>query len=220
MARDIELRLGHRFNNPFLLTEALTHPSASAPLSPSYQRLEFLGDRVLGLVVARLLIERFPHEAEGDLAKRHAQLVSRETAAKAARLLDIGSFIRFSKGEMEAGGQGSSSALGDVMEALLGAIYLDGGLAPAEALALRLWEPMLSLDLTPPKDAKTALQEWSQARTLGLPVYTVVGQSGPAHDPRFEVKVQVGVHSASGEGASKRAAEQLAAKSLLDKVES
>ncbi|CAA6603238.1 RNase III [Rhodospirillaceae bacterium LM-1] len=219
MSRDIEKRLGYHFKNTRLLTEALTHPSASSALSPSYQRLEFLGDRVLGLVVARLLIERFPLEAEGDLAKRHAQLVSRETAAKAARTLDIGPFIKFSKGEFDAGGQGSSSALGDVMEALLGAIYQDGGLAPAEALALRLWEPMLSLDLTPPKDAKTALQEWSQARSLGLPVYTVVGQSGPAHDPRFEVKVQVGGYAASGEGASKRAAEQLAARSLLDRVD-
>lgn len=216
MPGDLEARLGHSFKNTSLLTEALTHPSASQPLKPSYQRLEFLGDRVLGLVVAHLLIERFPHEAEGDLAKRHAQLVSREAAARAARALEIGPFIKFSKGELEAGGAGSASALGDVIEALLGAVYLDGGMAPAEALARKLWEPMLSLDLSPPRDAKTALQEWSQARSLGLPIYRVLGQSGPAHDPEFEVEAAVGSRTAVGRGSSKRAAEQAAAKTLLE----
>lgn len=220
MSGDLESRLGHSFKNTSLLIEALTHPSASQPLKPSYQRLEFLGDRVLGLVVAHLLIERFPHEAEGDLAKRHAQLVSREAAARAARALDIGPFIKFSKGELDAGGADSASALGDVIEALLGAVYLDGGLAPAETLARRLWEPMLSLDLSPPRDAKTALQEWSQARSLGLPIYRVLEQSGPAHDPKFEIEAVVGEEKARGTGSSKRAAEQMAAKALLEKMRS
>lgn len=218
MSAELQKRLGYQFSNASLLTEALTHPSASSALNPSYQRLEFLGDRVLGLVVARLLIERFPHEAEGDLAKRHAALVSRDAAASAARKLDLGPFITLSKGEADTGGRASLSALGDVIEALLGAIYLDGGLAPAEALAFSLWEPMLSLDLTPPKDAKTALQEWSQGRSMGLPVYSVVSQSGPPHDPKFEVSVKVGEWQAAGQGASKRVAEQAAAKTLLDMV--
>lgn len=220
MSADLQQRLGYQFKNASLLTEALTHPSASSPQKPSYQRLEFLGDRVLGLVVAGLLLERFPHEPEGDLAKRHAQLVSREAAARAAKDLDIGPFIKFSKGEQEAGGAASASALGDVMEALLGAIYQDGGLEPARKLALRLWEPMLSMDLAPPKDPKTTLQEWSQARSMGLPVYKVLAQSGPAHDPLFEIEVTVGAHQSIGSGTSKRAAEQAAARTLLDKVSS
>ncbi|MBF0355457.1 MAG: ribonuclease III [Alphaproteobacteria bacterium] len=216
MSQDIETKLGYVFKSPSLRDEALTHPSAASALKPSYQRLEFLGDRVLGLVVARLLIQRFPGEAEGDLAKRHAVLVSRETAARAAGALGIAPFIKLSKGEDEAGGRSNPTALGDVMEALLGAIYLDGGLAPAEALVVRLWEPLLAEDLSPPKDAKTTLQEWSQARSMGLPVYSVLSQSGPAHDPKFLILARIGDNQAQGEGNSKRAAEQMAAKALLE----
>lgn len=220
MGGKLEKLLGYRFKDAALLMQALTHPSAASGAKPSYQRLEFLGDRVLGLVVARLLYVCFPGEAEGDLAKRHARLVSRDVAALAARKLELGPHIVFSKGEMESGGAESASALGDVMEALLGAVYLDGGLEPAEKFAVSLWEPMLSLDLEPPKDPKTTLQEWSQARSLGLPAYKVISQSGPAHDPSFEVEVAVGCNKASGLGSSKRAAEQAAAKSLLEQVNS
>lgn len=216
MTKDLQQRLGYRFKNQALMHEALTHPSASSSKQLNYQRLEFLGDRVLGLVVAGLLIGRYPNENEGDLAKRHARLVSREVVALAARKLDIGPSIVLSKGEAEAGGADNPSALGDVLESLLGAIYLDGGLEPAKTLALSLWEPMLSLDLSPPRDAKTSLQEWSQSKGLGLPVYQVLSSTGPQHDPCFTVLVSVAGRKAEGTGGSKRAAEQAAAKALLE----
>ncbi|TAN50820.1 MAG: ribonuclease III, partial [Rhodospirillales bacterium] len=142
-----------------------------------------------------------------------------EAAASAARSLGLGAFILLSKGEDEAKGRENLTALGDVMEALLGAIYQDGGLEPAEALAVRLWEPLLAQDLSPPRDAKTSLQEWSQARSLGLPVYTVLSQSGPAHDPKFTIRARIGDKESVGEGSSKRAAEQMAAKLLLESIE-
>ncbi len=139
--------------------------------------------------------------------------------AGAARSLGLGGFIKMSRGEDEAKGRDSPAALGDVMEALLGAVYLDGGLEPAEALAVRLWEPLLAQDLSPPRDAKTSLQEWSQARSLGLPVYTVLSQSGPAHDPKFVIRASIGGKESLGEGSSKRIAEQMAAKLLLERLE-
>lgn len=216
MNGDLQQRLGYRFKNSALLHEALTHPSASSSRQPSYQRLEFLGDRVLGLVVAGLLLARYPGENEGDLAKRHARLVSREMAALAARKLELGPHIVLSKGEAEAGGAENLSALGDVMESLLGAIYLDGGLEAAQKLALNLWEPLLAQDLAPPKDAKTTLQEWSQSKGLGLPVYQVLSSTGPHHEPSFTVLASVGGRKAEGVGGSKRAAEQAAAKALLE----
>lgn len=219
MTEQLQQRLGYRFKNASLLAEALTHPSASTAKQANYQRLEFLGDRVLGLVVATMLIERFPGESEGDLAKRHARLVSREMAAKAAAMLDLGPVIKFSKGEADAGGAESASALGDAMESVLGAIYRDGGFEPAMALVRSLWEPMLAENAAPPMDAKTALQEWSQSKGLGLPVYQLVSTGGPAHEPSFTILASVGGHKAGGSGGSKRAAEQAAAKALLIQVE-
>ena len=215
-------RLGHRFATPALLKEALTHPSASGRRGGktlNYQRLEFLGDRVLGLVVAELLYRRFPREPEGDLARRLAALVREETLARVAEGLDLGAFMLVAKSDEGAGERQNPSLLADVCEAVIGALYLDGGLAVARAFIEPQWLPLLSADLAPPQDAKTALQEWAQGRGLPLPHYRETGREGPDHEPRFTVAVSVAGHDAAkGEGRSKRAAEQAAAERLLARL--
>ncbi len=215
--------LGHSFQNPSLLSEALTHMS-SVPEGPhgSYERLEFLGDRVLGLVIARMLIETFPGEREGDLAVRLNALVRAETCEAVAQEAGFGKYIAMSAGEARAGGRRHATILADVCEAVIGALYLDGGLEAAEAFIERHWCPRLQLDLRPPRDSKTVLQEWAQAGGFGLPRYSLAGRKGPDHAPTFEVEVSVEGHKpAKGLGSSKRAAEQMAAEKLLkrEKVE-
>lgn len=185
----------------------------------SYERLEFLGDRVLGLVVADMLLHAFPREAEGALARRHAFLVSREVLAEVARDMNLGEFLLVSKGEAEGGGRENPGLLADVCEAVIGALYLDGGLKVARAFIEPRWRPLLAQDRKPPQDPKTALQEWAQARGLALPVYREVSRSGPPHDPMFKVAVDVeGTDSAYGEGRSKRLAEQEAARCILERL--
>ena len=207
--------LDHEFTRPALLEEALTHSSAKVGRR-DFERLEFLGDRVLGLIVADMLLECFPHEAEGPLAKRFAALVRRRTLAGVAARLDVGSLIRLSKGEEDSGGRHNPSLLADALEALLGALYLDGGLAPAERFIRRHWTDLMTSTDSPPEDSKTGLQEWAQAAGHALPCYTTTGEEGPAHDPVFEVEVSVaGRPPARGRGRSKRAAEQAAAGALL-----
>jgi ribonuclease-3 len=211
--------LGHSFADPQLLVEALTHPSAMARRGAprrSYERLEFLGDRVLGLVVAELLWRRFPDEAEGELTRRHAGLVRRDALVDVARAIELGRFVILSAGEAQAGARDNSSVLADACEAVIAALYLDGGLEVARGFVQRHWEPRIQAAVAPPRDAKTALQEWAQGRGQGLPVYETVSVQGPAHKRVFTVSAQVeGVERATASGSSKRAAETAAAAELL-----
>jgi ribonuclease-3 len=218
---------GHRFARPDLLREALTHPSASAPgagrssrarpaRQRGYERLEFLGDRVLGLVVADLLYNAFPHEDEGALAKRLAALARKDTLASVATAAGLGAHLVLSKAEAQAGGRQNPTLLSDACEAAIGALYLDGGLAAAAGFIRRYWQPLMAAEARPPQDAKTALQEWAQGAALPLPVYRTVRTEGPPHDPLFAVEVQVqGQPAVTATGRTKRTAEQAAATQLL-----
>lgn len=216
----LEGRLGYRFRDRRLLVEALTHSSAIAgapsPGGANYQRLEFLGDRVLALVVADMLLEAFPDASEGELARRLTGLVRNETCAAIARKLDLGPDIRLGSGEASSGGRTKEAILGDVCEAVIGAIYRDGGTAVATAFVQEHWrEPMRDWKGAL-RDAKTTLQEWAQGRGLATPSYTIVGRSGPHHAPRFEVEVAIDdLAPERGEGGSRREAEQNAAAATL-----
>lgn len=213
--------LDHGFDHPDLLRRAVTHGSAEPRSWNAYERLEFLGDRVLALVVAEQLLDRFPHEREGEIAKRHVNLVRREALAEVARGIDLGRYLIVSRGEDEAGARESDTILSDAMEAVIGALYLDGGLEAARRFILRHWNPLLEQDLQPPQDAKTELQEWAQSRRLPLPEYKVVQQTGPAHEPEFTIEVRVrGQEPIRALGKSKRVAEQAAAAQLLAAVRS
>jgi len=215
----LSARLGHDFARPALLAEALTHLSATERRSATYERLEFLGDRVLGLIVAEALLERFPKEREGDIAKRHVALVRREALAQVARTIRLGDYLKLSRSEADAGGRDNDALLADAMEAVIAALYLDGGLEAARRFVLRAWESQLAVSGRPPQDAKTGLQEWAQGRGLPLPAYREVGREGPAHQPVFTVEVTVSGHeAAAGTGPSTRVAEQEAAQALLDRV--
>jgi ribonuclease III len=218
-------RLGHRFARPRLLHLALTHPSATpAPgaadiVAESYERMEFLGDRVVGLVLADLLFHRFPDEAEGALARRFAKLARRESLVAVAESLDLGAYVRMSTGEAGAGARLSPSILADCCEAVIGALYLDGGLDAARPFVARAWEALIAADAAPPSDPKTALQEWAQGRGLALPRYREVARSGPSHAPEFTVELSVaGAAPERAKGRSKRAAERAAAEAMLDRI--
>jgi ribonuclease-3 len=219
----IERRIGHRFAGKALLQEALTHSSATRSgrrVRRSNERLEFLGDRVLDLVIAALLFARFPGEGEGALSQRQAGLVRRETLAEIAAALGIGEWLVLARSEEESGGRSNPAILADALEAVIGALFLDGGLPVAEGFIRTHWEQRLAGMAGPPRDAKTALQEWTQSRGLGLPEYRVIETSGPAHAPIFEVAASLGdLASATATGASKRAAEQAAAERLLARLE-
>jgi ribonuclease-3 len=211
---ELEAALGHAFARESLIAEALTHASASSMKGYSYERLEFLGDRVLGLVMAELLVRRFPSEPEGDLARRHAVLVSRDTLVAVARDLDLARYINVQPNTPPE--RIPESILADACEAVLGALYLDAGLQVAARLVERLWSRRLDFDLPPPRDAKTELQEWVQARGLPLPLYRTVAAEGPSHDPAFTVEAFVeGLAPQRAVARSKRAAEQEAARALL-----
>jgi ribonuclease-3 len=217
----IESILGHSFSRPGLLREAMTHRSAARPGgrgSGSNERLEFIGDRVLGLLMAEWLIERFPREQEGDLGRRLALLVSQPVLAEVAEAIGLGEVLTVSPGEARAGVRRRATVLADALEAALGALYLDGGLDRARDFIRRAWDGVMTALAEPPKDAKTTLQEWVQARSLGLPDYQVTSRSGPPHAPVFEVTVSAGEFSGTGTAGSKRAAEQLAAEALLQGV--
>jgi ribonuclease-3 len=211
--------LGHGFEHPELLVEALTHPSARARRGGAkrgYERLEFLGDRVLGLIIAELLWRGFPDEAEGALTRRHTSLVRRETLTGIAKEIGLGSHIVLSAGEEAAGSRANPSVLADVCEAVIAALYLDGGLAVARRFVERWWEQRLAKLGAPPHDPKTALQEWAQARGRALPVYRTVATEGPAHRRTFTVSVTVeGLPPATASGSSKRVAEAAAAAAAL-----
>ena len=214
----LEHALGHRFDDPDLLRRALTHASAQG--DTSYERLEFLGDRVLNLVIADALIVRHPKEREGALALRLNALVRKETCAEVAERIDLGAFLRMAKSEARSGGRRKRALLGDAMEAVIAAVYRDGGLMAARDSILDLWADRLDAQDEAPQDAKTRLQEWAQARNLELPRYRVTDRDGPDHEPRFTVEVTLGGdREASRTGSSKRAAEQDAAQALLDRLE-
>jgi ribonuclease-3 len=211
-------RLPHRFTRPDLLQHALTHRSAADPrrqMLDSNERLEFVGDRVLALVMAEWLAERFPEEREGDLGKRLAHLVAQESLAKVALSLEIGDALRVPASEERSGVRRRASVLADAVEALLGALYVDGGLEPARALVRREWAQLLEASARPPVSPKTRLQEWTLGRGLGLPEYLLVSATGPSHNPVFVVRVLAAGRDAEGTGESKRAAEQEAAAKLL-----
>lgn len=210
--------LGYHFRNPDLLTEALTHPSTEG--QESYERLEFLGDRVLGLVVAERLYEMFPAAAEGRLAPLLNLLVRRETLATTAKSIGLPEFLILAPGEEATGGRAKPAILADTTEAVIAAIYLDGGLDAAKAFVLRFWEPHFATLPAETSDPKTALQEFLQARGEALPTYREIDREGPAHDPLFtiEVRTESGL-TANGKGSSKRAAERKAAQALLDLLE-
>ncbi len=215
---ELSARLGHDFADLALLELALTHASARANAKPNQdnERLEFLGDRVLGLAIAELLADRFPEASEGELARWYNQLVRAETCAEVAQAWQLGRFILMSGGEAGSGGRGKKTILANSCEAVLGALFADGGYAAAREVVWRDWAPHLAeLELAAP-DAKSVLQEWAQGRRLPLPRYLEVAREGPDHAPRFTAEVQIeGVEPIRGQGANKRAAEQAAALAML-----
>jgi ribonuclease-3 len=215
----LEERVGYRFKDGAMLDCALTHISAlkgARNRAGSYQRLEFLGDHVLGLVISDVLFRAFPKADEGELSRRLADLVRKETCAEIARTIELGAAIRLGSSEANAGARKRPAILADVCEALIGAVYLDGGYPAAEALVQRLWQVRIQAKAQPLRDPKTVLQEWAQARGLPTPAYREVARTGPDHDPEFCVAVQLpNFAPAEGSGRSKRAAEQAAAAAML-----
>jgi ribonuclease-3 len=215
----LEERIGYKFKDAALLDSALTHISAlkgARNRASSYQRLEFLGDHVLGLVISDLLFRGFPKADEGELSRRLADLVRKETCAEIARTIELGTAIRLGSSEANAGGRKRPAILADVCEALIGAAYLDGGYAAAEGLVERLWQARMQATAQPQRDPKTVLQEWAQARGLPTPTYREVARTGPAHNPEFRVAVQLpNFAPTEGSGPSKRIAEQAAAAAML-----
>jgi ribonuclease-3 len=213
-------RIGYRFVDEALFERALTHISALSgkSRSGSYQRLEFLGDRVLGLVISEMLFRAYPKADEGELSKRLADLVRKETCADVARAMNLGDSLRLGNSESNAGGRRRSAILADVCESLVGAVFLDGGYAAASELIERFWSERMRALARPPRDAKTTLQEWAQGRGLPTPAYREVQRTGPHHNPEFRVTVELpGRESAEGTGRSKRAAEQAAAAAMLER---
>lgn len=211
MPSSLEQKLEHTFKDQKLLERALTHRSQKTSKNQeSFERLEFLGDRVLGLVIAEKLYLDFLYEDEGVLAKRLASLVSKESCGKVAHLLDISSVIKAAQNDVTP----TSHILSDAVEAIIGAIFLDDGFHTAKRAVLSLWSPLFLEQSAPPIDYKTTLQEWSQKHFGTIPTYTVLSSSGPAHAPEFLVEVQVGPHAATASGNTKRAAETKAAMQL------
>jgi ribonuclease-3 len=209
-------KLGYRFEKLELLDEALTHVSAPQSAGQSYQRLEFLGDRVLGLAIAETLHRTFPDAPEGELSRRLAELVRRESCAEVAMTWDVGAYLKLGAGEAHSGARRNQTILADVCEAIIGAVFLDGGYEAAKELVERSFQDLLAAPRRPLRDPKSALQEWAQGRGLPPPTYTIVEQKGPDHAPKFRVMVKVrGAESEFGFGTSRRVAEQAAARSLL-----
>lgn len=210
----LEEKLQFKFNDAGILERALTHPSMGKH-RPNYERLEFLGDSVLGLIISAELFNRYPKEAEGELTKRLAGLICGDTLVKVSQHLGLAEHITMSESESSSGGRENKANLENVMEAIIGAIYLDQGFEPAKTFVLREWESLIDKMVEPPKDAKSALQEWAQGRGLPLPEYVVTKQDGPSHAPDFEISVTVqGYPTETGAGNSKRVAEQHAAAKL------
>ena len=217
--RSFEQRLGYEFSNLSLLVEALTHSSIASDFRKDNQRLEFLGDRVLGLVMAEALLEIDQTAPEGTLAPRFNALVRKETCAEVARQIELGGVLKIGRSEMLSGGRRKDALLGDGMEAVIAAIYKDGGFEIAKTIIIKLWGDRIKNVKVDARDAKTMLQEWAQARGQNPPNYEVISRSGPDHAPDFLVKVILDSGETSEAMAgSKRQAEQMAAKALLQKI--
>lgn len=213
-------RLGHRFDRPELLVRAVTHSSRAGANREDNQRLEFLGDRVLGLVMAEALLANDTGATEGQLAPRFNALVRKEACADVAREIDLGAALKLGRSEMLSGGRRKQALLGDAMEAVIAAVYLDAGFDAAKTLVLRLWGQRIGSVEDDARDAKTALQEWAQARAMPPPSYVELSRDGPDHAPVFGIEVRLADgQSAKAKAGSKRLAEQAAAKTLLATVE-
>ncbi|AXS40241.1 ribonuclease III [Breoghania sp. L-A4] len=215
----LEAKIGHRFHDRALIERALTHASAlptARASTDSYQRLEFLGDRVLGLAIADMITAQFPQADEGELARRLNHLVRRETCAEVALELDLDAAMIIGDNEAQTGGRQKKALLGDICESVLAALYLDGGWDKARAFVERHWRGRMISWGGSLRDAKTTLQEWAQGKGLDAPIYRVTGRSGPDHAPRFTVTASVnGMDDGMGSGSSKRIAEQAAAETIL-----
>jgi len=215
--KTLEEKIDYRFKNAAWRDQALTHSSKSG--ASNNERMEFLGDRVLNLVIAEALFFKFPDENEGTLAKRHSALVQGRMLAVIAGALDLGEDLILSEAERHAGGAENENILSDAMEALLGAVFLDGGMDVAREMILRLWGGNIDNVTEIHQDPKTELQEWVQARGLPLPDYEITGRSGPDHAPLFEISVRVrGFEDVAAEGPSRRQAEKTAARIMLARV--
>ncbi len=218
----LEERIGFKFTDQTLLERALTHISAlggGAARINSYQRLEFLGDHVLGLVISDMLYRAFPKANEGEMSRRLADLVRKETCAEVARAMDLGPALKLGASESQAGGRLRTTILADACEALIGATFLDSGYQAAEDLIARFWKERMLTPMQPLRDAKTMLQEWAQGRGLPAPVYKELARTGPHHRPQFRVAVTLpDREQAEGIGGSKRAAEQAAAAAMLSLI--
>jgi ribonuclease-3 len=210
---DLEKVIGYSFKKPSLLQSALVHPSFQKK-ARDFERLEFLGDRVLGVVIARWIFDEFPKESEGDLAKRLASLVRKEACEWVSNEIKLPTFMRVAKNEANS----ATSIYSDAVEALIGAIFLDGGLESAENFILLFWRPLFEKYKQPPKDSKSSLQEWAQSRNKTVPQYTTIRVEGPPHSPHFVVEVTVDdIGAICGEGNTKREAEHVAATLFLEK---
>jgi ribonuclease-3 len=218
--REFSARLGHDFAEPEFLIQAVTHSSLSSTTRSDNQRLEFLGDRVLGLVIAEALSDRDPEATEGQMAPRFNALVRKEACADIARELDLGAALKMGRSEMISGGRRKQAILADAMEAVIAAVYRDAGFDVARVMILRLWDSRIDAAKDDARDAKTTLQEWAQARGMNPPKYVEVGRTGPDHAPVFEIEAQLsnGI-SGSGLAENKRNAQQAAAKVVLALVE-
>lgn len=213
-------RLGYTFSQPELLIRAVTHPSRNAGVRSDNQRLEFLGDRVLGLVMAEALLEADLEAPEGSLAPRFNALVRKETCADVARDIGLGDVLRLGRSEMKTGGRRKDAALGDALEAVIAAVYRDGGFEAAKSVILQHWGGRIGAVEADARDAKTALQEWAQARGLPPPAYIEVARSGPDHAPEFTIAAELETGArAEAQAGNKRQAEQAAARALLEDLE-
>ncbi len=213
-------RIGHDFDRPEFLREALTHPSFGTPQRPDNQRLEFLGDRVLGLAMSEALLAADPQASEGQLAPRFNALVRKETLAEVAQSVDLGAVLKLGRSEMLSGGRRKDAILADALEAVIAAVYLDAGFDPARALVRRLWGARIAGVRDDARDAKTMLQEWAQARGFPAPEYLELERDGPPHAPVFTMEVRLPDGSAAQASAgAKRQAEQMAARLLLDRLD-
>ncbi len=214
----LQALLGHRFADRSLLEEALTHPSVLSRRGRDYDRLEFLGDRVLGVIAADLVYSSFPADNAGALARRFNALVRQASLARVAKQIDLGSHLRLNKSERETGGAAKPAILSDAFEAVIAALYRDGGLEAARRFVSPLLESLLGELATGAKDPKTSLQEIAAAKSLPPPEYRVTSRDGPPHAPLFQVSVRVGENEGNGKGGSKREAEQAAARELLQSM--
>lgn len=215
-----EARIGQVFRQPDLLLRAVTHASISSATRPDNQRLEFLGDRVLGLVMSEALLSADQGATEGQLAPRFNALVRKETCAEVARDIGLGDVLKLGRSEMLSGGRRKEALLGDALEAIIAAVYLDAGFEQAKQLVLRLWGPRIRAVDHDARDPKTSLQEWAQARAMQPPTYIEQARSGPDHQPVFTVEVRLeNGHIETAQAGSKRVAEQVAARALLTRME-